>query len=258
MTRIADVKLHSSTDGAIHWITLEGAPANIIGAETCGQLRRTLDGLASNAQARLVVLRGAGEHFSFGASVEEHLPEHVERMLSELHAVARTLAGLPIPTLAAVRGKCLGGGFELALACGMMFLEEGAVLAAPEIRLGVFAPAATAILAGLPRAVAEEILLTGRDVTVEEALRWGIANRACPRGQLDKAVEQFADEHFRPRSAASLRVATAAVREGLAEVLTSRLQHMERHYLGTLMPLADSREGIRAFLDKRAPRWEHR
>ena len=258
MKQVAAVKHEASADDALHWITLDGPPGNVIGADTCVAMRRVLDDVAAHGEARLVVVRGAGENFSFGASVEEHLPERVARLLEEMHALVLGLASLDVPTLAAVRGRCLGGGFELALACGMMFVEEGAVLAAPEVRLGVFAPVATALLTRLPRAVAEEILLTGRDVTAAEAVRWGIANRVVPGGTLESEVESFADEHFRPRSAASLRVATAAAREGREEALAVRLASMERRYLGDLMSLDDSREGIRAFLDKRPPRWKHR
>ena len=106
-----------------------------------------------------------------------------------MSAVVAALYAHPYPTLAAVRGQCLGGGLEVALACDMLFVEESAVLAAPEIRLGVFAPAATVLLqSSVPRCVAAEVLLTGRNLSAEEAQRWGLVNRVVADGELDAAV----------------------------------------------------------------------
>ncbi len=250
------VSLDRSGDGAVLTLTVDAPPGNVLDIATCDRISGLLEEAAATTQARLLVVRGAGKHFSFGASVEEHLPEKAEFMLAALGRVVCELQAMPYPTLAAVQGRCLGGGVELALACGMLFLEEGAVLATPEIKLGVFAPAATALLAGrLPQALAEEMLLTGRDVSAEEALRWGLANRLVPKGGLDEAVEDWADSCLRPLSAASLRVATAAWQDEKAN-LAERLQLHERRYLKDLLPSHDGSEGIRAFLDKRKPNWE--
>jgi cyclohexa-1,5-dienecarbonyl-CoA hydratase len=252
------VRLEVSDDGVLLTLTVDSPPGNVLDIATCDAISGLLEEAAGKTEARLLVVRGAGKHFSFGASVEEHLPETAEAMLHALGRVVCGLRDLPIPTLAAVQGRCLGGGVELALACGMLWVEEGAVLATPEIRLGVFAPAATALLSGrLPQALAEEMLLTGRDLTAEEAVQWGRANRLVPKGDFDEALAEWAGRCLRPLSASSLRVATAAWRDEKNR-LAERLALHERRYLKDLLPTHDGNEGIRAFLDKREPNWENR
>jgi len=246
-------------DGAFHVLTLERPPGNVIDSDLARELESTLSDAALDGTARLLVIRGAGDDFSWGASVEEHLPGHARRMLAALHGVVKGLRGFPYPTLATVRGRCLGGGLEVALACDFLLLEEEATLGTPEIRLGVFAPAATALLVdAVPHPVAAEILLAGRDVTAGEMVRWGLANRAVPPGTLDEAVEGFVEAFILPRSAASLRVAVQALRGGHGDDLTRRLEDLERMYLEELLPLEDGTEGIRAFMEKRQPQWSHR
>ncbi|GMQ85607.1 MAG: crotonobetainyl-CoA hydratase [Acidimicrobiia bacterium] len=241
-----------SSDGAVHTITLDKAPGNVIDIALCAQLRQTIAAAGEVEEGKVLVLRGAGKHFSFGASVEEHLPEKAPDMLAALGGVIRDLIGFPYPTLAGVQGSCLGGGFELVLACGIVIAEEGAILASPEIRLGVFAPAATALLSGR---AAEDVLLTGRDVSAEEALRLGIVNVIVT--DLDTAVDTFVNEHFVPRSALSLRLATRAMREPRRAGIERRLDEAERLYVEELLATHDGVEGIEAFLEKRRPVWKN-
>lgn len=255
---VAAVTTRSSADGAVHALVLDGPPGNIVGIATCDALLTALHPILADDRTRLIVLRGAGRHFSYGASVEEHLPDQALRMLAAMGEAVRILASLPVPTLATIHGRCLGGGFELALACGMAWAEEDAVLAAPEIKLGVFAPAATALLDGrIPRALQEEILLTGRDVPADEAMALGLVSRIVPMGGLDEAVERFADEHLRNRSGIGLRAATTAIRTRPAKLLRRRLAALERLYVKDLLTSDEGSEGIRAFLEKRRPSWEN-
>jgi len=241
-----------STDGTVHTVTLDRPPGNVIDIELCDQLTSVIESAALADEAKVLVLRGAGRHFSFGASVEEHLPEMAPKMLAALGGVIRHLVRFPYPTLAGVQGSCLGGGLELVLACGIVIAEEGAKLASPEIQLGVIAPAATALMSGRG---AEDLLLTGRSLSAEEALRMGIVNVVSPDGDLDATVERFVVDHFVPRSALSLRLATKAIRgRSVAETLL-RLDEMDRLYLDELLPTHDGVEGIRAFMEKRPPRW---
>ena len=244
---------HSAVDGT-NTITLDSAPGNVIDMALCAELRPAIATAAADEGGKVLVLRGAGKHFSFGASVEEHLPDQAPEMLEAIGGVVRDLVGFPYPTVAGVQGHCLGGGLELVLACGIVIAEEAAVLAQPEIRLGVLAPAATALLAGR---AAEDVLLTGRDLTATEAHRLGLVNMLAPTGALDETVDGFVAEHFMPRSPASLRVATRAVREPQRKVIEERLAYTERLYLDELLPLHDGVEGIRAFLEKRDPEWRN-
>jgi cyclohexa-1,5-dienecarbonyl-CoA hydratase len=203
---------------------------------------------------RGVLLDAEGPHFSFGASVEEHLPERVAGMLSAFHRVVLRLLAFPVPVLVAIRGQCLGGGLELASAGHLLFAAPDARLAQPEIALGVFAPAASCLLPErIGRAAAEDLLLSGRTIDGREALRLGLVNAVAD--DPEAAALAYFDEHLAGRSASSLRHAVTAVRLDLVERVRARLAALEHHYLGSLMSTRDAVEGLTAFLEKRAPRW---
>lgn len=243
-----------TADGAAHTITLDKAPGNVIDIAMCGQLRPAIEKAASSLEARVLVLKAEGKNFSFGASVEEHLRDASPAMLAALGGVIRDLIGFPYPTVAAVQGKCLGGGFELALACGIVIAEEGATFASPEIQLGVLPPAATALLTGR---AAEDIILTGRSFTATETKAMGIVNVLAPDGELGQVVDAFVGSHFVPRSAVSLRMATKALRDRRQAELVRRLDETDRIYIEELLPTHDGVEGIQAFIDKRQPTWRN-
>ena len=253
---MSDTWVHhdASADGAVHTITFDKAPGNVIDIALCGQLAPAVAAAAAAEDGKVLVLRGAGEHFSFGASVEEHLPDKAPEMLAALGGIIRALIGFPYPTVAGVQGSCLGGGLELALACGIVIAEESATLASPEIQLGVLAPAATALLSGR---AAEDVLLTGRSFPAEEARQMGIVNAIAADGALDDEIALFVGTHFVPRSALSLRLATRAVRDRERAEIERRLDKAERLYLEELLPTRDGVEGIKAFMEKRPPVWRN-
>ena len=245
-------------DGAVRIITLDSPPGNVLDGKLCRALTREIGTAAADRDAKLLAVRASGKHFSFGASVEEHLPDQAAGMLEAMGDVVRALAGFPYPTLALVQGRCLGGGLEVALACGQVAAEQGAIFAAAEIRLGVFAPAATAFLqSGVPRAVAEDILLSGRDFGAEEALRYGLVSLLVEDGQLDETLETLVRAHYLQRSPASLRIATATLRGAWSAAFNDRLAAQEQTYLDDLLSLHDGSEGIRAFVEKRTPEWKN-
>ena len=252
---MSEAPIRYRVEGAVHTITLDKAPGNVIDIAMCGELRPAIEAAARDRTGKILVLRGAGKHFSFGASIEEHLPQKAAEMLEAFGGVLRDLVGFPYPTLAAVQGRCLGGGLELALACGIVIAEESAVLAAPEIRLGVLPPAATALIVGR---AAEDVLLTGRDLDAFEAQRLGLVNEVVADGELDKAVDAYVTQHLLPRSASSLRLATKAIRQGRQAEFEARLAEAERIYLEELLATHDGVEGIQAFLEKRPPEWKDR
>ena len=246
------IRYDVAADRSVHTITLDSAPGNVIDIAMCERLRPAISAAAESVDGKVLVVRGAGKHFSFGASVEEHLPDKAAQMLAALGGVIRDLIRFPYPTVVGVQGSCLGGGLELALACGIVIAEEGSTLANPEIQLGVIAPAATALFTGR---AAEDLLLTGRSFTAQEARSMGIVNEITADRSLDEAVDTFVRKHFVPRSALSLRLATKAVRGRRVAEIEQRLAEVEDLYLDQLLATHDGVEGIKAFLDKRQPEW---
>jgi len=182
------VRLAFEEGGALARVVFDGGKGNVIDRPLLRDLARALrEAEASHAKA--VLIEGAGDHFSFGASVEEHRPAKVRDFLREFHTFFRELIERPLPRIAVVRGQCLGGGLELALACQKIFAARGAKLGQPEIKLAVFAPVASLLLpqrVGQP--AVDDLLLTGRSVAAEEALaragRFGLRRSAPGRARL--------------------------------------------------------------------------
>jgi cyclohexa-1,5-dienecarbonyl-CoA hydratase len=237
-------------------LTLAAPKANILDAAMIAELNAACMLLAERRNLTAVVISGEGPNFSFGASVEEHLPDCIEQTLAALHRLLRRLAALPAPTIAAVRGQCLGGGFEVALACDLIIAERDARLGCPEIRLGVFPPAASVLLpvrVGVARAT--QLVLTGAPISGEQAFDAGLVARLADTGSLDAAVDDWLAGQFLQSSAAALRIAAHSVRGRVHEALDVPLGHAERLYLDELMKQPDAEEGIRAFLERRPARW---
>ena len=251
------LKVALDRDGALLRLTLDRPKANICDAQMIAALQAALDAHAAQPGLRGVLLDAAGPHFSFGASVEEHLAERCAGMLAALHALILALAGCRVPVLVAVRGQCLGGGLEVALAGGPIFAAPDAQFGQPEIRLGVFAPAASCLLPWRVSAVAaEELLLSGRSIDAARALAIGLVH-ALADDPVAAALAYF-DEHLLPRSAAALAHALQAARAPRLAALRDELARVERLYLQGLMQTHDANEGLAAFLARRAPHWEHR
>lgn len=247
-------------DGAAAVLELGPAPANLLDRAQIRRITEQLEVLADEPELRAIVVRGSGGHFCYGASVPEHLPGQVEAMLPEFHALLRAFdhPRLP-PVIASVRGRCLGGGLELALVCDQIFAAEGSSLGCPEIKLGVFPPAGIALLPlRVSAARALELATTGRIVTGAEAHAIGLVEHLAPADALDDAVESWIRTQWLPLSGAALRQARYAARAPFRAVLQERLAELEGQYLGPVMSTEDAREGLNAFLEKRAPRWSHR
>jgi cyclohexa-1,5-dienecarbonyl-CoA hydratase len=159
--------------------------------------------------------------------------------------------------VAAVRGRCLGGGLELASLCHRVVASREATFAQPEIKLGVFAPVASVVLADrVGRGRAEDLCLSGRTIGAEEALGMGLIDQVAAGDPMPAALA-YVREHLLPHSASSLRLAVRAGRTALSARLAA-LPGVEQLYLRELMPTHDAAEGLNAFLEKRTPVWKHR
>jgi cyclohexa-1,5-dienecarbonyl-CoA hydratase len=144
--------------------------------------------------------------------------------------------------------------------CNFLFLDSTAKLGQPEINLGVFAPPASLILPlKIGQAQADDLLLTGRIISADEAVSMGLAAQLFDsRDLMIESVESWVEEHILPKSASSLRFAVRAARKHFNETLCKQLPELEKLYIDELMSTHDANEGIESFLKKRDPKWENR
>ena len=248
------LRVETLEGGAVWRVGFGATKGNVLDSLLVAELSELFRRAGREPGLKAIVVEGRGEHFSFGASVQEHLPEHVAGMLRGFHGLFRLLFASAVATVAVVRGRCLGGGLELATACHRVYASRDARLGQPEIALGVFAPVASLLLAErVGRPAAEDLCLSGRTLDAEEALRIGLVDGLAD----DPAAPALAyvRERLLPHSASSLRFAVRAVRTSLAERFEREIERLERLYLDELMATADAVEGIRAFLEKRKPEW---
>jgi cyclohexa-1,5-dienecarbonyl-CoA hydratase len=244
-------------DGALLRLTLARPKANLVDAAMIAALHGAFVAYRGKAGLRGVLLDAEGPHFSFGASVDEHLPGRCAAMLASLHALILAMLEFPAPILTVVRGQCLGGGLEVALAGGPIFAAPDAQFGQPEMKLGVFAPAASVLLPyRVSQPAAEDLLFSGRSVGADEAKTMGIVQVVFD--DPEAAALAYFDQHFAGKSAASLACALTAARGAMLRDVRHRLGEVERLYLDRLMTTRDANEGLVAFLAKRKPNWEHR
>ena len=243
-------------DAGIARLTLHAPPLNILTREVLGRLRGALETVRGNAHLRVVVLAAEGKHFSAGASVEEHMPAEFQAMLADFEQTILALHEFPLPVLAAVHGRCLGGAFELVQAADLIIASDDAQFGQPEINLGVIAPIACALLpARIGPARAAELLFTGDALSAQAAAAAGLVARVVPAALLPEETQALAGRMAR-HSAAALRASKAALRAATGNVRPA-INAASRVYREELMATHDALEGLQAFVQKRTPQWSH-
>lgn len=243
-------------DGGLARLVLERPPVNVLDIATLEAVTACLRTVVNDRTIRVLTVTGAGTAFCAGVDVADHTPERVGRMLEAFHQMVGMLMALEVPTVAIVQGAALGGGCELAVACDIVLARADAKLGQPEIRLAVFPPLAAALL---PRMIGRQhtldLILTGRTLTGSDAARMGLVAHAWPAD--DFAVKADAYVHdLLALSGPALRVTKRAVDANLELPLAQALAGAEAIYRDELMELDDAREGLAAFLEKRAPAWK--
>ena len=259
MSRLVDLQL-----GQVAHLTLVNPPLNLVTRDLLGELAAALDTLAATSagDVRAVVVTGQGDRaFSAGSHVGDFESQRgaAGRERHELESgVARRLAELPMPTIAAIEGNALGGGLELALCCDIRIASSRARLGLPEARLAV-TPGAGGTQR-LPRVVglarAKDLILTGRVIDADEALRIGLVTRIVPAGEARTAAEAVATE-IAARGPIAVREAKRlidlAMDLDLDEGLAAELDASDR-----VFDSEDMLEGAKAFLEKRDPEYHGR
>jgi crotonobetainyl-CoA hydratase len=257
--------VHTSVEGQTLVVTLDRPRANAIDAATSRALFAAFDRLRRDPALRVAILTGAGDRFfcagwdlKAAAAGEGADADHGPGGFAGL----TEFLDIGKPVIAAVNGLAFGGGFELALAADLVVAAEHADFALPEVTLGIVADAGGLIRlpARVPRAIAVELLLTGRRLTAAEAARWGVVNRVVPAAGLMAAARELAGA-----VCAAAPLAVAAVLEVLRETEGAGVRAGFAIQGGggmaayrAMLASADAAEGARAFAERRRPVWRGR
>jgi enoyl-CoA hydratase/carnithine racemase len=247
-------------NGAVATIRLDRPPANALAREVSLELSSAAKELTADDGVRAVVVWGGERLFAAGADIKamvDYGPEEVASDVGALEQACRDVEAIPTITIAAINGYALGGGCELALSCDFRFAAEDARIGLPEVRLGIIPGSGGT--QRLPRLVglakARDLIYTGRQVDAAEALDIGLVDRVAPADEVYRvAVDQAATFAAGPSLAfAAAKRALAAADRPFEEGL-----RVEREAFVALFATRDQEEGMRAFLDKREPRFEGR
>jgi enoyl-CoA hydratase len=226
--------------------------------EMVGALRRYAEELADDLDVRVLILTGTGRGFIAGADINEY--EGVDQAAFDAYQrLSRqtfdAIEKLPVPTIAAVNGYAFGGGFELALCCDLIVASTSARFALPEVSLGLLpgGGGSQRLTRAIGKRASKEMIMTGRRISPEEAQNFGlIARLVSPEGLMDSALE-LADE-LASKAPLAVREAKRLIDDGVEAPLPAALT-LEQRVLSALFATEDAHEGIRSFLEKRAPRF---
>jgi cyclohexa-1,5-dienecarbonyl-CoA hydratase len=253
------VKATLLEEGTLLRLVLDKPKGNVLTLEMMKAISGALTSYIGNPHLRMVFVRGAGNHFSFGASVEEHRKEQAPSMLAGFHAMIRQIAAYPVPIAALVEGSCLGGAFELILACHFVFAAPSAALGCPEVKLGVFPPVLAAIGAQrLGGPLTEKLIMTGMSIDASVAEKAGLVSAILSSGNPEEELIEWYRKNFLPLSAFAIRQAARVARigSGLLAALEEPLAKIERQYVDEILASNDGNEGIAAFIERRIPVWK--
>jgi cyclohexa-1,5-dienecarbonyl-CoA hydratase len=248
--------VHVTVERGLARVELDRPPLNVIDLEAAAEIAAAIEAATRRDDVAVLALSGRGRAFCAGVDVRDHLPDRGEAMLKTFHRACLALIESLCPTVAIVQGAALGGGCELTLCCDLVIASERATFGQPEIKLGVFPPlAAVALPRMIPAHHASELLLTGRMVNAAEAARMGLVNRVVPEAEL-AAVAQETLAGLLALSPTSLHLTRQAMLRARVRPTADEIAGAERFYVEHLMHTPDAVEGLRAFMEKRAPAWQ--
>ena len=258
MGTVSTIRVELAVTPPVARLGLHNPPLNVIDLPMMRELQQALAEIEARSDISVVLFEGDTRAFSAGVDVKAHVPEHVHEMLTSFHAVIRAIVASRKVTIAAVQGACLGGGAELAAVCDMVYTARDATWGFPEIKLGCYPPvAAVALPALVGQKRATELILTGRQISGDEAVAIGLANRSAHADELAAVVDETVSQ-LQAMSPAALALAKKSIYAWDAIHFDKGLARAERIYLEELIATEDAREGIAAFLEKRSPKWTGR
>ncbi|RJR43415.1 MAG: enoyl-CoA hydratase/isomerase family protein [Desulfobacteraceae bacterium] len=238
-------------------ITLNRPPVNVLNIAMMDEINAALQEWQGKKDLKVVLFNAKGKCFSAGVDVGEHMGDLAPKMIGAFHRIFRLMDKLGAVTVASVFSSCLGGGCELAIFCDVAVSAESGKFGQPEIQVGVFPPIAAQFMPRtIGRKAAMDLILSGRIITAEEALRLGLINRVVKNEELEKETSAMLKPYL-GLSAEVLRLTKKAINKGLMDDFDPSLQAIEKIYLDELMKTNDAQEGLKAFLEKRKPTWKN-
>jgi cyclohexa-1,5-dienecarbonyl-CoA hydratase len=246
-----------NVDGGLGTVTLKKPPVNVLNIEMMDEINDTLRDWIEKKDLKVVLFNAEGKCFSAGVDVGEHMGDLAPKMIESFHGMFRLMEALGAVMVASVFGSCLGGGCELAIFCDLVIADETAKFGQPEIQVGVLPPIAAQVMPRIiGRKAANDLILSGRIISAQEAVEMGLINKTVAKGDLSQETESFVKPYL-SLSAEVIRIAKKTIKAGLMDELEPSLKAIEDIYLNELMKTADAKEGLQAFLDKRKPVWKN-
>ena len=236
-------------------ITFNRPPVNILNIEMMREINDALKSFQVR-KLRVLVLDANGKAFSAGVDVSDHMGGKADEMIRVFHAIFHNMSMIEAPIVALVKGAALGGGCEVVAFCDLVLASDRAKFGQPEIKVGVFPPVAAAIFPKImPYKRALELLLTGDIIKADEARNLGLVNQIFPFDTFEADAERFIREKIACNSAVVLRLTKKAFVEGASNNYHEAMVKIEDIYLSELMLSKDANEGLKAFIEKRPPKW---
>ena len=245
-------------DGEVGRITLDRPDHNLLNEQMLCELAAAINKLGDQRDIKLIVLDSAAKAFCGGIELGEYTQRRVFQLLDAFHGAFSAMLDATKPLLVVVNGPAFGGGAELAALGDLVIATPKAKFAQPEIKLGVFPPLAAAILPYIlgPKQ-ALELVLTGETMSAERARELRLVNWVVPEAELEKKVAEVIAK-VTAQSAPVLTMAKKAILGSLGLPLRDGVRNSMKVFLNELAELEDSQEGLRALVEKRAPKWKNR
>jgi cyclohexa-1,5-dienecarbonyl-CoA hydratase len=245
-------------DGEVARITLDRPDHNLLNERMLAELAAGINTLGERNEIKLMILDSAGKTFCGGIELGEYTQRRVFQLLDAFHGAFAAMLDTSKPLLVVVNGPAFGGGAELAALGDLVIATPKARFAQPEIKLGVFPPLAAAVLPYIlgPKQ-ALELVLTGEAMSAERARELGLVNWLVAEDEVDNKVAEVSAK-VTAQSGPVLTMAKKAILGSLGLPLRDGVRNSMKVFLNELAELEDSQEGLRALVEKRAPKWKNR